>query len=94
MKKIMLSALAMVVSVTANAEVVTCNGFTDADQKTKVTLTLYPLKKKGEIRFVTSGGSSALFNGAPLLIQFQRSRFSSVVKVPRFGIVCSTKTEV
>lgn len=56
MKKIMLSALAMVVSVTANAEVVTCNGFTDADQKTKVTLTLYPLKKKGEIRFVTSGG--------------------------------------
>lgn len=58
MKTIALSILTLTVSLTAKAEVVSCSGFTDADQKTKVVLTLNPQKRKGEIRFVSSMSSS------------------------------------
>ena len=57
MKTIIISILMMTASLAAKAEVISCNGFTDADQKTKVTVTLYPRKQKGEIRFVTTGGA-------------------------------------
>ena len=58
MKTIALSILTLTVSLAAKAEVVSCSGFTDADQKTKVVLTLNPQKQKGEIRFISSMSSS------------------------------------
>lgn len=57
MKTIAISILTLTVSLAAKAEVVSCSGFTDADQKTKVVLTLNPQKQKGEIRFISSSGS-------------------------------------
>jgi hypothetical protein len=44
-------------SLKAQAEIVSCTGYTDADQKTQVVLTINPLKQKGEIRFISSSGS-------------------------------------
>jgi plastocyanin len=44
-------------SLKAQAEIVSCTGYTDADQKTQVVLTINPLKQKGEIRFISSNGS-------------------------------------
>ncbi|MGE0763735.1 MAG: ankyrin repeat domain-containing protein [Bdellovibrionales bacterium] len=57
MKTISLSTLILTFSISANAEVVFCHGFTAADQKTKVELTVQPQKKKGQIRFISNSSS-------------------------------------
>lgn len=41
----------------AQAEIVSCTGYTDADRKTQVVLTINPPRDKGEIRFISSSGS-------------------------------------
>ncbi len=58
MKIIVTASMLMITAgLTAKAEVISCNGFTDADQKTQVVLTLYPQKQKGEIRYISASGS-------------------------------------
>lgn len=49
--------MALTASISARAEIVSCKGYTDADQKTQVLLTINPPKQKGEIRFISSSGS-------------------------------------
>lgn len=49
--------IALTTSISASAEIVSCSGYTDADQKTQVLLTINPPKKKGEIRFISPSGS-------------------------------------
>jgi hypothetical protein len=49
--------MALTTTLSAHAEIVSCKGYTDADQKTQVLLTINPPKQKGEIRFISSSGS-------------------------------------
>ncbi len=49
--------MALTTSISARAEIVSCSGYTDADQKTQVLLTINPPKLKGEIRFISASGS-------------------------------------
>lgn len=49
--------MALTASLSAHAEIVSCSGYTDADQKTQVLLTINPPKQKGEIRFISASGS-------------------------------------
>ncbi|MGE0634143.1 MAG: ankyrin repeat domain-containing protein [Pseudobdellovibrionaceae bacterium] len=49
--------MALTTGLSAHAEIVSCKGYTDADQKTQVLLTINPLKQKGEIRFISSSES-------------------------------------
>lgn len=49
--------MALTASISARAEIVSCSGYTDADQKTQVLLTINPPKQKGEIRFISASGS-------------------------------------
>lgn len=50
-------AIVSFISHAAQSEVISCNGFTDAEQKTKVELTIQSLKKKGQIRFISHNSS-------------------------------------
>ncbi|OYZ23552.1 MAG: hypothetical protein B7Y39_04395 [Bdellovibrio sp. 28-41-41] len=56
-----LLAATLVLSLSANAEIVSCRGYTDSDHKTEVLLTINPKKQnsviKGEIKFISSSGS-------------------------------------
>lgn len=54
---LMASIVAVVTGFHANAEVITCNGFTDPDQKTRVVLNINPNKKKGDIRYISANSS-------------------------------------
>lgn len=49
--------LTFTASLKAQAEIVSCTGFTNADQKTEVVLTINPPKRKGEIRYISPSGS-------------------------------------
>ena len=58
MKTAMIAILmALTAGISAHAEIVSCSGYTDADQKTQVLLTINPPKQKGEIRYISASGS-------------------------------------
>lgn len=86
MKKIILSIAILAGSLVARAEVVSCSGFTDPDQKTKVELTLHPQKNKGQIRFISANSSvtqglnlSDVYYPAPNTLRYADSFGSSTL---------------
>ncbi len=57
MKPVLILGAILTATVSAKAETVSCTGYTDSSQKTRVVLTILPQKNKGDIRFISPSGS-------------------------------------